>query len=245
MDGSKCIISNKTDDLVTYKGTKLPVLDGDTVLLYNKQANCVVRAPLTKSIRDIFKIPEQEKIVVEGDYEAVEEDGIIKNQIGQTVKQTEETTTELLIAEYSNRPPLYNERLPIIERSRSIKKALELEVYNALGGKTNISGRHSKKMEFKKQKALLNKYVQSGCSYEETAKVVGKSPWKHFLSMHFIDDHIDERKRVTNIPEPLETSCSSMDIILPPLSPQLQSNAQKAASTPSSSNSSTSGNISF
>ncbi|KAK5647933.1 hypothetical protein RI129_002825 [Pyrocoelia pectoralis] len=164
MEGSKCIISIKTHDLVTFKGTNLPVLDGDTVLLYNRQANCVVRAPLTKSIRDIFKIAEKERheeTVVEDDYEAVEEeeDAIMQKEMGETIKQTEETITELLIVEYSNRPPLHNERLPIIERSRSIKKSLELEVYNALGGQMSLEDIPKKwcylKKEYKKQKNII------------------------------------------------------------------------------------------
>ncbi|KAF5272525.1 hypothetical protein FQA39_LY07849 [Lamprigera yunnana] len=95
-----------------------------------------------------------------------------------------ETLVELLVAEYSKRPALYNEKLPLIERSRSIKKALELEVYSDLQGEMSIEDIRKKwnylKKEYRKQHSQLWKYLRSGISLEEATAIIGKPLWKHY-----------------------------------------------------------------
>ncbi|KAJ8913068.1 hypothetical protein NQ315_006569 [Exocentrus adspersus] len=272
MNNSKCVISRKTHRIVTFQGTNTPVIEEGMLLLYNQPANCVIRVPLTKTIRDMFNIVDTtntnscelddqdedndganntlcaEDVVVECAGTPQSHQKIVKDtSIQIKERQVEETLTELLIAEYAKRPPLFNDRLPLIERSRSIKKSLELEVYHALNGQLTLEDITKKwaylKKEYKKQKSILHKYVKSGCSYEEAATITGKTLWVHFLSLRFIDDHAVNSQTVSNIEElvlspPLTSSSSSstseaVPVVSPLLSTSMSPHNTTLMDTPS------------
>lgn len=92
--------------------------------------------PLTERIKQMFKLHEHDMNPPDIEFDASSQ----TDTFAQTEKETYETEVtedliELLISEISKRPPLYNEKLPLHKRSRSIKMTLEKEVFEALGGK--------------------------------------------------------------------------------------------------------------
>ncbi|KAF5300776.1 hypothetical protein FQA39_LY11021 [Lamprigera yunnana] len=210
MNNSKCIIS---------KHTHLLVKDGSNNII-NKPANRIVLVPLTKSISQMFNITDYHDQLLQ----EIDEDTMLSNIEYLTESsgseepkdavqnQKNETLVELLIAEYSKRPALYNEKLPLIQRSRSIKKALELEVYSALQGEMSIEDIRKKwnslKKEYRKQHAQLWKYLRGGISLEEAAAIISKPLWKNYLAPTFINDPTDFRETESNVAR-VNEKCSS------------------------------------
>ncbi|KAK4882494.1 hypothetical protein RN001_005813 [Aquatica leii] len=129
-----------------------------------------------------------------------------------TDETIQDTLVELLISEISKRPPLFNEKLHLHERSRSIKNALEKEVYEALGQMAlpDISKKWAYlKKEYKRHRQQLNKYVNSGCSLDEAIKITGKPLWKHYKSLMFIDDIAHDITTESNVPVCELSVCSN------------------------------------
>nr|XP_022910482.1 uncharacterized protein LOC111421543 [Onthophagus taurus] len=89
--------------------------------------------------------------------------------------------------------------------------------------------------DYKRQKSILHRYIKSGCSYEEAAKIIGKTLWVHFNALKFIDDHDNDRTTVSNVEESLSRSSTSstgesVSASSPPLTP---GNSGPCLNTPS------------
>ncbi|KAK4872530.1 hypothetical protein RN001_014559 [Aquatica leii] len=209
MENSKCIISPNTHRPVVNSAGNV-IIENNKLILFNVPGNTIVRVPITNGLEQMFKITPRPilasceeaarpSVTVEEDAESCSE-----NLDSQSDLQcVEQNVIELLIEEIAKRPPLYNEKLPLIQRSKSIRKALEMEVYHALGGQIPIDDINKKwcylKKEYKKHRAVLHKYIKSGCSFEEAAEITGKPLWKHYKMLSFIDDPLDDRATVSNI----------------------------------------------
>ncbi|CAH1109937.1 unnamed protein product [Psylliodes chrysocephalus] len=117
----------------------------------------------------------------------------------QTDDFTEETISELLISFVSLRPPLWDHRLPLSQRTKSIKDQLWVEILSEFGGNTDLTPAILQKKwknlrdKYIKTKAELDTYTPSGSAAKKKKEI-----WKHFDAMAFLRDTVAPRTTISS-----------------------------------------------
>lgn len=123
---------------------------------------------------------------------------------------------ELLISCVQARPPLWDSRLPIKDRSKTIRGNLWTEIFQEFGGNPNFS------LEFlmKKWRNLRDTYVRLKGEYTPSGSAaIKKKKWEYMDVLSFLNDTISYKTTVSNLDIRLLTDSRSS--ITPPLSSQL------------------------
>ncbi|KAG5864526.1 hypothetical protein JTB14_002378 [Gonioctena quinquepunctata] len=112
---------------------------------------------------------------------------------------TEETIAELLISFVVSRPPLWDHRLPLVQRTKPIKDQLWVEILSEFGGNTDLTPDILQKKwknlrdKYIKTKAELDTYIPSGSAAKKKKKI-----WKHFEAMAFLSDTVSRRRTISS-----------------------------------------------
>ncbi|KAF5271244.1 hypothetical protein FQR65_LT17671 [Abscondita terminalis] len=108
------------------------------------------------------------------------------------------TFEEILIGKIQNMPALWDSRLPLELRSKSIKDKLWLEIFNCLEGQFSIDIIQKKwrylRDTYLKTKTDLETYIPSGSGRTKTKKI-----WKYYDALKFLSDTMDPRPTKTNL----------------------------------------------
>ncbi|XP_015375613.1 PREDICTED: uncharacterized protein LOC107170104 [Diuraphis noxia] len=123
------------------------------------------------------------------------DDDVGDNKVKDRVKDF--NLTSGLISAIKDRPPLFDHKMMMSERSESIKNKLWNEVYAELQGQITID-------ELKKKwKYLKEKYVREKQKQKKNgiSKIGRRSKWLHYNQLLFLDEAITQYhdKRTTNI----------------------------------------------
>ncbi|CAG9818744.1 unnamed protein product [Phaedon cochleariae] len=127
-------------------------------------------------------------------------------------EETEEISVEeFLINLVMARPPLWDSRLPLKDRSKTIRDNLWLEVYEAFGEQEHLSV----SVLIKKWRNLRDTYVRvkgETESYVPSGSAAGKKKkrkWEYYDLMSFLSDTIKYRPTVSNLKS--NVSCNEND----------------------------------
>ncbi|XP_050314863.1 uncharacterized protein LOC126749222 [Anthonomus grandis grandis] len=121
-------------------------------------------------------------------------------------KVIEYTVEELLISCVQARPPLWDSRLDLKERSKTIRDNMWLEIYKEFGENPNFS------LDFlqKKWRNLRDTYVRIKGEYLPSGSgAKRKRKWEYFDNMSFLNDTLSFRPTVSNVPLPRESPSTS------------------------------------
>ncbi|XP_044021140.1 uncharacterized protein LOC122861044 [Aphidius gifuensis] len=125
----------------------------------------------------------------------------------QSSKNFTHEDEEDLILEVKERESLWNNRLPIEERSIRVRSLLWQEVSDALGGRLTADGAKAK---FKNLWDSFRRIVHAeNSSKNGSAKKDSKRKWHHYESMEFLRDSCLLAKRSTSNTENLNDSMSN------------------------------------
>lgn len=136
----------------------------------------------------------------------------------QNVSEETITVEELLINCVMARTPLWDSRIPIKERSKTIRDVLWQEIYQEFGSNPDFS------IDFlmKKWRNLRDTYVRiKGDSKSEPSGSAAKNKkkWEFFDQMSFLNDTINFRPTVSNLPSvrPPAISPGSTESLISPV----------------------------
>ncbi|XP_028046923.1 uncharacterized protein LOC105828309 [Monomorium pharaonis] len=106
------------------------------------------------------------------------------------------TEEERLIEEIHKRPPLWNFKLPLTERSLRIKNKLWEEVAALIDGKMDVS---TIKKRWKSLCDTFRVHHKSKQQQSSSARTLSRKEWIHYKQMQFLCDMQLESETVTNI----------------------------------------------
>lgn len=125
------------------------------------------------------------------------------------------TVEELLISCVMARPPLWDSRLPIKERSKTIRDQLWLEIFEEFGANPEFSTEYL----IKKWRNLRDTYVRLKGEYTPSGSAAKKKKkWEFFDLMTFLNDTINYRATTTNLASGASTSSTPSPMMSPTLS---------------------------
>ncbi|KAF5283209.1 hypothetical protein FQR65_LT14040 [Abscondita terminalis] len=112
----------------------------------------------------------------------------------------EVTVEELLISLIQIRPPLWDSRLPLPQRSKTIRDKLWAEIYEQFGEQEE----YSIEVLMKKWRNLRDTYVRLKGEYETyvpsgSASKKRKKTWEFYEQMAFLNDTLNYRNTTTNL----------------------------------------------
>lgn len=117
---------------------------------------------------------------------------VLKEQVGTVVgnTNTEEALDERIIKLVQDRPPLYNSKLPISQRSQAKKGSLWLEIHNLLGGRMSVEDLQKRwrylRDRYTKAKRKMLEYKPSGSG----ATTRTDPGFNYYDLLKFLDDGI-------------------------------------------------------
>ncbi|XP_018407148.1 PREDICTED: uncharacterized protein LOC108783153 [Cyphomyrmex costatus] len=129
------------------------------------------------------------------------------NQKNAKVKLSPEEE-KMLILEVQCREPLWNFRLPLIQRNCRITRALWEEVSKALNGKLSAAGCKSK---FKNFHDTYRRLVNAEKLPSGSASKSNISKWKHYKSMEFLRNSCLQKSTISNINDGDSSSITEND----------------------------------
>ncbi|CAH1112986.1 unnamed protein product [Psylliodes chrysocephalus] len=114
--------------------------------------------------------------------------------VNAAVNQRDSTIEELLISFVESNPPLWNHRIPLMERTKTIKERLWVEIQIEFGDTDLSLAVLQKKWKnlrdtYIKTKAEVEVYVPTGASQKKRKRVC-----KHYESMKFLSDSVVPRR---------------------------------------------------
>jgi len=113
---------------------------------------------------------------------------VTKETVTNPTTEASASWEETFIKYVQDRPPLYDFRLPLQERTNSKKNNLWTEIYNLFGGKISTIQLKAKWKYLRdcylRAKKRVTKYKPSGSASQSTPE----PGFRHFILMKFLDD---------------------------------------------------------
>lgn len=132
------------------------------------------------------------------------------------------TVEELLISCVEARPPLWDSRLPLKDRSKPIRDNLWLEIFAEFGSNPEFT------IEFliKKWRNLRDTFVRIKGEYTPSGSACQKKKkWEYFDSLQFLNDTVKYRPTISNVKLP-ECSKTPTPLTSPEFVPQNELNSE-------------------